>query len=87
MAYHYAKKYGVYLASDTEEEKHHGGYGYGHKKDCGDLSCDTDDYTDQDISSDNTHNRYDFTSVGVGTSAGSRRGRPDSCDSSDIGCP
>jgi hypothetical protein len=43
LAFHYAKKYGVYIETDTEEEHDHG-YGYGHPG-CTDRSCDTDSDT------------------------------------------
>ena len=78
MAYHYAHKYGVHVPSDTEEEDHGHGYGYGHV-DCGDRSCNTDDYTYADLTGDDTYTRYLFTSKdsnGV-----------DTCDKSDYDCP
>ena len=97
LAYHYARKYGVYVESDTEGGSHNGGelyfdeYGFPHI-DCGDRSCDTDDYTyalttgvssdttgngtDSSNTIDSTYERFEYTSYPV-----------DSCDSSDRDCP
>ena len=83
MAYHYSKKYGVHIPSDTEEEHHHGhGYGYGPKS-CGDRSCDTISYVQADLTGDDTYTTYLFTSK---TSTGLYT-RIDTCDSSDFDCP
>ena len=84
LAYHYAKKYGVYIESDTEEEHHHG-YGYGYKPDCGDRSCDTQSRIYADLTGDDSYTYYDFTSKS--STAGFGDPRIDTCDSSDIDCP
>lgn len=76
LAFHYAKKYGVYVESDTEEE-HCYGYDCPHVS-CGDRSCHTDDYTLADLTNDSTYTYVRVTSYGSNGT--------DSCDTSDGPC-
>jgi hypothetical protein len=82
LAFHYGKKYGVHVPSDTEGgsscyDPWCPGYNPYHKPDCGDLSCDT-------ISrlyakgSDGKYSYYDYTS---------KNSEVDSCDPTDVDCP
>ena len=75
MAFHYAKKYGVHVPSDTEGGSSCYGYDCPHKK-CGDRSCLTDTDTQVDPTDDGTYTTVLFTSYKI-----------DSCDTSDPDCP
>ena len=73
LAFHYGKKYGVVVHSDTEGDSSCHGYDCPHVH-CLDRSCNTDSDT-QVKTINGGYTTVDFTSY-----------KPDSCDESDPGC-